>query len=316
MSDLRIAIVGIGATGSVLGAALLSRKPDTVLVVPRAGLRASLLATGLHIYGPLSYRVPVPQAVASIADLGTMAPDVIFLCTKTFNLTDVLDEIDNVFQPGMKIVSTHNGLGTEDVIAARFGDGVALRMTLNYGASVRGPGEVETAFFNKPNHLGALTADNRAVGVEIADILTNCGLDTQFVDDIKLSVWKKMVMKCTMASICAVTNKTIKEALDFPPTREVAEVCFREALSVAQAMGYDLGSEYLTQAIGYLEKVGIHKDSMCHDIANGRPTEIDFLGGKVVEYARLKGVPTPFYVVMTNMVKAIEDNARPAVTCP
>ena len=46
---------------------------------------------------------------------------------------------------------------------------------------------------------------------------------------------------------------------------------------------------------------------MCQDIASGRPTEIDFLGGKVVEYGRLTGVPTPFYVVMTNMVKAIED---------
>lgn len=287
---------------------MLSKQPDTVLVVPRQTLREKLLTAGLQVSGSLSYRTTVQHAVATIAHLKTMAPDVIFLCTKTFNLIDVLEEIANIFQPGMKIVSTHNGLGTEDVIADRFGAGAALRMTLNYGASVKGPGEVETAFFNRPNHLGALTADNREVGVQIADLLTSCGLDTQCVDDIKLSVWKKMVMKCTMAPICAVTNKTIKEALDFPPTREVAEVCFREALSVAQAMGYELGPAYLTQAMSYLEKVGIHKDSMCHDIAHRRPTEIDFLGGKVVEYARLTGVPTPFYVVMTNMVKAIEDN--------
>lgn len=310
MGELRIAVVGIGATGSVLSAALLSKAPDTMLVVPRQALREQLLSTGLHTCGPLAFQVQARHVVVGIGDLKTMAPDVIFLCTKTFNLTDVLDEIEDVFKPGMKIVSAHNGLGTEDVIADRFGVGAALRMTLNYGASVQGPGEVETAFFNKPNHLGALTADNREVGVQIAELLTGCGLDTQYVDDIKLLVWKKMVMKCTMASICAVTNKTIKEALDFPPTREIADVCFREALSVAQAMGYDLGSEYLTQAIGYLEKVGIHKDSMCHDIANQRPTEIDFLGGKVVEYARHAGVPTPFYVVMTNMVKAIEDNYR------
>jgi 2-dehydropantoate 2-reductase len=37
------------------------------------------------------------------------------------------------------------------------------------------------------------------------------------------------------------------------------------------------------------------------------PTEIDFLGGKVVEYARQNGVATPFYIAMTNLVKAIED---------
>jgi hypothetical protein len=30
------------------------------------------------------------------------------------------------------------------------------------------------------------------------------------------------------------------------------------------------------------------------------------VGGKIVEYGRLKGVPTPFSVAMTNLVKAIE----------
>ena len=117
-----------------------------------------------------------------------------------------------------------------------------------------------------------------------------------------------MIMKCTMASICAVTDKTIKGALDFPPTREIAEACFKEVLAVAKAKGYDLGEDYLEQALAYLEKVGVHKDSMCHDIANKTPTEIDFLGGKVVEYAREMGISVPFYAAMTNLVKAIEDN--------
>ncbi len=47
---------------------------------------------------------------------------------------------------------------------------------------------------------------------------------------------------------------------------------------------------------------------MCQDIVNKTPTEIDFLGGKVVEYAREMGIPVPFYTTMTNLVKAIEDN--------
>lgn len=46
---------------------------------------------------------------------------------------------------------------------------------------------------------------------------------------------------------------------------------------------------------------------MCVDIANKTRTEIDFLGMKVVEYGKETGVPTPFYIVMTNLVRAIED---------
>jgi 2-dehydropantoate 2-reductase len=117
-----------------------------------------------------------------------------------------------------------------------------------------------------------------------------------------------MIMKCTMASICAVTDRTIKEALEFPPTREIADACFQEALAVAKAQGFDLGTEYLVQALGYLEKVGVHKDSMCFDIANKTRTEIDFLGGKVVEYGKEAGIPTPCYSTMTSLVKSIEDS--------
>jgi 2-dehydropantoate 2-reductase len=208
----------------------------------------------------------------------------------------------------MKIISTHNGLGTEDLIAAEFGKESALRMSLNYGVSVKSTGEVQAAFFNRPNHLGCLSKENREIGIQIAEMITGCGLDTDFVDDIKLFVWKKMIMKCTMASICAITDRTIKGALAYAPTREIADACFNEALAVAKAKGYDLGEDYLKQALGYLEKVGVHKDSMCYDIENRTPTEIDFLGAKIVEYARNEGIPTPYFITTTNLVKAMEDN--------
>ena len=79
-------------------------------------------------------------------------------------------------------------------------------------------------------------------------------------------------------------------------------------MKVAAAKGYDLGENYISQAVAYLEEAGVHKDSMCTDIENRRPTEIDFLGGKVVAYARAAGISVPFYTTMTNLVKALESN--------
>jgi 2-dehydropantoate 2-reductase len=234
-------------------------------------------------------------------------PHVIFLSTKTFHLPQLLGELKQVIQDRIKIVSTHNGLGTEDVIAETFGADAALRMSLNYGASLKGPGRADVAFFNRPNHLGSLTEANKPLGLRIAEVLTKSGLDTLYVDDIKFHVWKKMVIKCTMASLCAVTDRTLKAVIDFGPTREIAENCFREAVAVAKAQGYDLGENYMQTIWGYLERVGSHKDSMCHDIARREPTEIDFLGGKVVEYGQRHNVPTPFFRTMTNLVRAIED---------
>jgi 2-dehydropantoate 2-reductase len=138
-------------------------------------------------------------------------------------------------------------------------------------------------------------------------MFTHGGLDTQFVDDIKQFVWNKMIMKCTMASICAVTDKTIKDALESKATREIANESFKEILLVAKAKGYDLGEEYLQQALKYLLKAGVHKDSMCFDLENKTRTEIDFLGGKVVEYAKELGISVPHYETMTNLVRALEE---------
>jgi len=310
MNNSAVAVIGIGATGAVLAAALIRAELEVVLVAPRPGVEEVLKRDGIRVSGGLSYDVPVDRVVKRIGDLKALKPGFVLLATKTFHLLEVLDELEGVFEPGMKIVSTHNGLGTEDVIAERFGAASALRMSLNFGAARKSPGVVDVAFFNPPNHLGAVDSGNREMGERLALALTRGGLETSYVEDIKLFVWKKMIMKCTMASICAITDKTIQDALRFPPTRQIADACFREALEVAKAKGYDLGDDYLVQALAYLEKVGVHRDSMCRDISDRTRTEIDFLGGKVVEYGREKGLETPYYSTLTSLVKALEDNFR------
>ncbi len=307
MKQPKIAIVGLGATGTVLAAAILSKYPETVLVGRSPIACDSVLSQGIHVSGAISYTCPVKNYVTQIKTLSHSKPDLIFIASKTFHLDQILKELEAVHHPGIKIISMQNGLGPEDFIAEKFGSNAVFRMSLNFGASLKAPGEVAVAFFNRPNHIGSLGPENRNLGSQIAALLTDCGLDTDFVDDIKHYVWKKMVMKCTMASICALTNKTIKEALEFGPTREIADACFNEALAVARAVGYEIEEEYLAQAVSYLMKAGVHHDSICFDIENKTPTEIDFLGGKIVAYAREKGVPTPFFITMTNLVKAIED---------
>lgn len=311
MEQPKMAVIGLGATGTVLAAALLGKYPETILVGRKSPAGDILLANGIDVSGAVQFKSPVKHYACPIKTLKDFNPDIIFIASKTFHLDGILKELEAVYRPGMKIVAMQNGLGPEDLIAEKFGSGAVFRMSLNYGVSMKMTGKAEVAFFNRPNHLGSLNEENRRLGQQLADLLTDCGLDTAFVDDFRLFVWKKMVMKCTMASICAVTNKTIKEALEFGPTREIADACFKEALAVAGSLGYDIDKDYLDQAVGYLMKAGVHRDSICFDIENKTPTEIDFLSGKIVQYARENGVSTPFLLTMTNLVKAIEDGYQP-----
>ncbi len=306
MTQPKIAVIGIGATGIILSSALLKKFPETVLVGRREDQMKDILEKGIVIKGEIESHIKCKNFLIDIKDLEKHEPDVIFLCSKTFHLTKILDDLKGIVKAQTKIVSTHNGLGTEEVIAEKFGIPSTFRMTLNYGAALQSNHEASVAFFNKPNHLGALTVENKDMGDQLAEILTMGDLDTEFVEDIKHFVWKKMILKCSMASLCAVTDKTIIQLLENPSSRVIADACFQEALSVAKAMGYEMGEDYLEQSTKYLSKVGIHKDSICVDIANKSPTEIDFLGGKVVEYAKLKGIPVPHYETMTHLVRSIE----------
>ena len=225
-----MAVIGLGATGTVLAAALSRKLPDTFLVGRSPDLGKTLQSKGLLVSGEITRNVPVNNYSSNIADLKKFRPTAIFLTTKAFHLEQVLDDLGDVFVPGMKIIACQNGLGPEDLVADRFGRESALRMSLNFGASLKNAGAADVTFFNRPNHIGGLSHHNADIGVQLADRLTECGLETAFVDGIRLFVWKKMVMKCTMASICAVTDKTIREGLQYAPAREIADACFQEVL--------------------------------------------------------------------------------------
>lgn len=308
----RPAVVGVGATGAALAAAVLASRPEAMLVVTSETGRAKLLKDGIRVDGALNFAAKPVNVASSIAGLDGYGPDLVYVCTKTFHLEKVAAELKALKNQNFTVVSCHNGLSTEDYLAGFFGSARVLRMTLNYGASSDATGIAHAAFFNSPNHLGAISGEAAHAAAEAARILTDGGLATEPVADVKLYVWRKMIMKCSMASIGAVTDWPIRDCLRFPPTREIAFGCFNEALAVAKACGYDLGEGYLEKAVAYIEEVGVHKDSMCHDIAAGRRTEIDFLGAKIVEYGKEFGIPTPHYAVMTNLVRALEKKAASA----
>ena len=56
MKEYKFAVIGIGATGAVLGAALMKENPETILIDPAPGLGDVLLSDGINISGAISFR--------------------------------------------------------------------------------------------------------------------------------------------------------------------------------------------------------------------------------------------------------------------
>ena len=106
MTEHRMVVIGLGATGTVLAAALLSKYPETFLVGRKPDLGNKLREKGITVSGEISYRVPIKNYTHHIQALKNYNPTIIFVCTKTFHLAPVLKDLKKVFEPGMKIFST------------------------------------------------------------------------------------------------------------------------------------------------------------------------------------------------------------------
>ncbi len=87
MNTYRMAIVGLGATGTVLAAALLRKDPRTILVGRSHGMGKTLVKDGIRVSGEISYFVPVENYCGSIRDLGKYSPDLILISTHCMSMT-------------------------------------------------------------------------------------------------------------------------------------------------------------------------------------------------------------------------------------
>ena len=88
---------------------------------------------------------------------------------------------------------------------------------------------------------------------------------------------------------------------------ELVSETAREAVAVAQALGYDIDEQERVDYIhALLGRAGPTKGSMLQDFQAGRPTEIDVINGAVVRAADEKNVPVPLNRAFVALVKGWE----------
>jgi 2-dehydropantoate 2-reductase len=264
---------------------------------------------GLNISGITELTAKIGKTANSVSKLSKFNPNIIFIATKACMLENILPEIKKIYTPNMKIVSFQNGLDNEQLIAEKLGINTTYRVVINYAGNTVSPGNVKMNWFQPPNFIGAFHKGKYTTDETtryIARIMTVSGLKTEEAVDIKKHVWEKTILNSALCSICAVTGQTMKEAMEYPYTRDLAIKILEEGLKVTKADGYDFGKDALAKFTAYLEKGGAHKPSMLIDVENKRPTEIDFMSGAIARYGEKYKIPTPVNSTFTGLLKTIE----------
>lgn len=307
----RFAIIGVGPVGGIFGGHMASAGHYVVLVDVLKSHLDAISERGLIITGVTEMKVKCERIAYDISQLPDFPEvDIIIISTKASVMSSILPQIEKVAKPGTNFISLQNGLGNEDFIAETFGRDNVMRIVVNYAGNRVADGEIWMSFFNKPNYIGVLTPKAEPLAREVAEMMTEAKLDTEFTSDIKRHEWEKTILNAALSPICALTRKTMKEMMDFEPTRSLVEETLREGIEVAAADGVTFDEGFFEHAVQYLKKAGYHKTSMHVDIEQRSPTEIDWLNGKIAERGLKHGLRTPYNTTLTALIKGLERSSE------
>ena len=289
---MKIGVVGAGGLGGCLAAAL-RQAGRAVRVVDRGAHAAAIRSEGLRIVGP-DHPVAVPLTVVdSIADLA--GDDAVFVTVKAYALPDLLEGIRSVAETGTVVVPLLNGVEALDgLIAAGVPEPQLMGGAAYLTAFKIGPGSLERRGRHARLVLGELdgTTTPRLGGLVSAFDATGIAVET--TSDIRLELWRKMVLTCALAAGCGLTRSPLGPIREHPLGRSLLERAAAEVVSVGQALGIGLAASDAARALSLLDTfpAGFYP-SLLHDLNAGRPTEIDIWSGAIARFGRRTGVPTP-----------------------
>ena len=311
---MKIAMVGCGAAGSCFAGYLRKGGADITLVDMYKEHMDKVRDDGLEfiIYPDTHYHLDGFKTAYNADSIGIM--DIVIFVTKATQLENALLGAMPCIGPDTVVVSLINGLGNDDTLLRHLPANRILCGSGALGTELRTPGCcVSTEVKGTLVHFGPLECDELIIekGKYLADVFTKGGCLASFNEDDRPNVWKKVIINCTVNTVCALTRLKIFEVAQDKFGMELFRGVVTEACAIATAKGvpFDADEFMNTHLKNFIDNMGDYYPSMAQDmLINHRRTEIDVLNAKISEYGRQFGIATPFNDVLTVMVKTIQGN--------
>jgi 2-dehydropantoate 2-reductase len=333
VKNIRVAIYGAGAMGTILGAFLTECNPDTEidLISKNKPHIEAMKQNGAQILCSANDRTMNIKVRALLPEEMSGKYDILFLMTKQRENEKILQFLKGYLHAESAVCTTQNGL-PEGSVAKVVGAENTYGAACAWGATFIGNGKVELtssldsmslqigAYDGKGEKLSALKELLKGVG-EV------CGNPDflQTTDNLVGARWSKLSINAAFSGLSVVTGLTFGEIAKRRKTKPIALGILRECFAVTSAagirlekmQGYDmkklLGGESFFGKCKALFVLPIamkkHKrllSGMLKDVQNGKKCEIDYVDGMVCRYGDAYGVDTPLCDKVVELVHGIE----------
>jgi len=301
--------MGAGAVGSFFGG-MLARAGVPVTLIGRAAHAEAIAAGGLIID---SFRFPKPERIlveATTSAVAVHGAQIVLFCVKTLDTESAAQAIAPHLAPDAIVVSMQNGV--DNVARIRTASAidalgaavyVAAEMTALGHVKHTGRGDLIVGPFPESNH-------DPGVIDRVAQCFARAGMPCRVAEDIRGSLWMKMLMNCAYNAISALGRSRYGRMAARAEIREIMRYAIEEAVTVARADAIPLPVENFVETGWKLaETMGNATSSTAQDLARGKKTEIDSLNGYIVRRGAALGVPTPVNQTLHGLIKLLEESA-------
>ena len=291
-----VAIVGVGAIGTVVADALGERAAVTLCRRASTEPMSIQLGTRTHL---------VDAAVAGSPE-GIAPVDWVVVTVKAQDTAAIGPWLDALVGPETIVVVLQNGIGH----AERVREWAAPHRVV--------PGVVYIAAEKVGGNLvvcrkrGAVAIGGGPASERFAALFGE-SIDVRVVDDFVTESWNKLVINATLNTVTALTDSTMEITAD-AGVRPLVRALLAEAVEVARAEGAVLPDgcvEVILDHMDALPRAGA--TSMLLDRRAGRALEHDYLTGAVLAAADRHGLPVPMLRMVHGLVDALDPCDRSAV---
>lgn len=324
-NHMRIAIMGAGSLGTIIGA-YLSKGTDIVelIDVNQAHVNA-LNKKGASIVGTVSETLPVK---ALTPDEMTGVYDLVLLLTKQVFNEDVLHNLKQYIHNETIVLSLQNGV-PEESLSFALGEDRVIGGSVEFGATWVEPGVSELtsaadAFKANAFQIGELNGNQSDRILHIKEILNLVG-GTEVSENLVGTKWSKLLVNVAMSGMSAALGCTYGDILNHEAAVTSAVMLADETLKAGAAAGVEFTTlagvhvgiftineekSNMPFVIGVAKQAfspqALLKASMLQDLEKSRKTEIDYINGVVSEKGKEFGVRTPFNDLVVQLLKDAE----------
>jgi 2-dehydropantoate 2-reductase len=305
---MRICVFGAGAVGGHVAAKLAAAGHDVSVVARGAHLEA-MRAKGITLlHGVDTIRGRVRTSEPGLQDL-------VFVTLKANALGAFADVAQQLVGEDTAVVFAQNGIPwwygiglSKDRPAppdlSRLDPQGKLKTLLKtpqvigcvvYSANeVREPGVIVNNVPGNNMLVVGQADDSESEKVRtLRKLLTDSDLYSPATQDIRTSVWAKLVQNLSTAALCTLLAATVREVRGDAALGELSKRLAAEARAIAAAHGIDPGRAPTRPGGGQSSGAISHKPSMLQDYERGRPMEIEALLVAPLAFAHAAGVAAP-----------------------